>query len=378
VGTTVSYDALLRNGTVIDPATSLHAVRDVASAAGRVVAIDSNLSGEAREVIDATGMLVVPGLIDLHAHVFPYVTNLGVDVDSTCAAKGVTTVVDAGSAGANTFPGFRRYVIGQVQTRTLGFLNISAMGLIDDAIGELHDIRWAMVDRAVEVARANPDTIVGIKVRLSEMIVGQNGTAALDRSLEAADQVGLPIMVHIGGLERPLGAILNRMRAGDILTHCFTGWGPGIIGEDGHVIPEAIAARQRGVLFDIGHGQGSFSFGVAARALADGFLPDTISTDLHTGNIDGPVFDLATTLSKFLSLGLSLDEVISCATLAPAHALRRQEQFGSLQPGMCADIAVLRIEEGPVTLVDSAGVSRTAPSRLVPVATLRAGRIHHA
>lgn len=369
-----NYDLLIRNGTVIDPAARLHAIQDLAITKGRVAAVGEHLSGEAREVIDATGLLVVPGLVDLHAHMFSHFTRLGVDADSICLAKGVTTVVDAGSAGANTFPGFRLHVIERNRTRTLAFLNISAMGMIDDELGELFDIRWANVDRAVEIGRANADTIVGIKVRLSEILVGANGPAALDRALEVAQALGVPIMVHIGGTGLPIGAILNRMRAGDILTHSFTGWAPGIIGPDRRVIPEAVAARERGVIFDVGHGQGSFIFAVAEQALDDGFPPDTISTDLHTQNINGPVFDLVTTLTKFLYLGISLDDVIRMATVAPATALKRAEQFGSLRPGMPADVALLRLEEGPVRLTDAAGVSRVAPARLLPVATLRDGR----
>ena len=344
-------------------------------AGGQVVAVERNVPADAARVIDATGLLVTPGLVDLHAHVWTGVASLAIDADSHSLARGVTTVVDAGSSGANTFPGFRRYVIEQVRTRTLALLNISAMGQIDTELGELLDIRWAMVDRAVEVARANRDTIVGIKVRLSQKLVGGNGVAALDLALQAAQEIGRPLMVHSGGTEQPLGEILNRLRPGDILTHSYTGWKPGIIADDGHVIPEAVAARRRGVLFDVGHGQGSFTFAAAERALEDGFPPDTISSDLHRFNVDGPVFDLVTTLSKFLHLGLSLDDVIAMATLRPARAIGRTAECGSLQAGMPADLSVLRLEEGAFALVDAAGEQRKGDRRLVSVSTLRKGQL---
>jgi dihydroorotase len=306
------------------------------------------------------------------------VASLAIDADPHSLARGVTTVVDAGSAGANTFPGFRRYVIDQVRTRTLALLNISIMGQIDADLGELVDIRWANVDRTVEVARANRDTIVGIKVRLSQKLVGANGVAALDMALQAAQEIGRPLMVHIGGTEQPLEDILNRLRPGDILTHSYTGWRPGIIADNGHVIPEAVAARKRGVLFDVGHGQGSFSFAAAALALEDGFPPDTISSDLHRWNVDGPVFDLVTTLSKFLYLGLSIDDVVAMATIRPATAIGQVAESGSLRPGMPADLSILRLEEGPTTFVDATAERRTGNRRLVSVATLREGRPYQA
>lgn len=356
----------------------LHDVRDVAVVDGRVAAVEPRLSADTDRVIDAAGLLVTPGLVDLHAHVWTGVASLAIDADSHSLARGVTTVVDAGSAGANTFPGFRRYVIDQVRIRALALLNISMMGQIDVDIGELTDIRWARVDRAVEVARANRDTIVGIKVRLSQKLVGANGVAALDLALQAAEEIGRPLMVHIGGTEQPLEDIVSRLRPGDIMTHSYTGWKPGIIADNGHVIPAAVEARKRGVLFDVGHGQGSFTFAAAERAIEDGFPPDTISSDLHRWNVDGPVFDLVTTLSKFLYLGLSIDEVIAMGTVRPAAAIGQTTQCGSLRPGMPADLSILRLEEGPTTLVDAAAERRTGDRRIVSVATLREGKPYEA
>ena len=359
---------------MIDPSIGLHDIRDIGVVGGRVAAVERSLPSEANRVIDAEGLLVTPGLVDLHAHVWTGVASLAIDADSHSLARGVTTVVDAGSAGANTFPGFRRYVIDQVQTRTFALLNISMMGQIDADIGELTDIRWAKVDRAVEVARAHHDTIVGIKVRLSQKLVGANGVAALDLALQAAQEIGRPLMVHIGGTEQRLEDIVSRLRPGDILTHSYTGWKPGIIADNGHVIPEALAARERGVLFDVGHGQGSFAFAAAERALEDGFPPDTISSDLHRWNVGGPVFDLVTTLSKFLYMGLSIDDVIAMATVRPAAAIGQTAECGSLRPGMSADLSILRLERGPTTFVDAVGERRNGDRRIVSVATLREGK----
>ena len=370
------HDLLISGGTVIDPAGGTHARRDLAIADGRIVAVEPHLSASsAADVLDATGLLVVPGLVDLHVHVYWGVADLSVEADPTCLGRGVTTVVDAGSAGANTFPGFRRSVAKASRGRILAYLNISAMGQIDPFLGELHDLRFADPERAAAVALANPDLIVGFKVRVSEMLAGPNGLAGLDRALEAGRATSLPVMVHIGGTAFDIEEVLGRLRPGDVVTHAYTGWRPGgIVTDDGRVVAGAREARTRGVRFDVGHGAGSFTWPIAEAALADDFRPDTISSDLHRFNVAGPVHDLATTLSKFLLLGLSLDEVIAMATTAPAAALGRGAQLGTLAVGADADITVLRLEEGRFDLTDSAGTTRAARQRLVPAAVIRAGR----
>ena len=369
------YDVVIKNGTVIDPSQGLHARRDVAVAGGRIAAVEDHVpDGNARDVIEADGLLVTPGLVDLHVHVWWGVAHLSIEADPSCLARGATTVVDAGSSGSNTFPGFRRYVIEHAMTRTYAFLHISGMGQLDNDIGELEDIRWARPERAVETADANPDVIVGIKVRLSERIVGANDVVALERALEAAGHIGKPLMIHIGGTNHSLEEIFGKLRQGDIVTHSFTPNPPGIIGDDGKVIAAALEARERGVVFDVGHGAGSFGFEVAEAAMEEGFQPATISSDVHRANIRGPVYDLATTLSKYLFLGLSLDEVIAMGTEAPARAIGRLGEVGTLKVGAEADVAVLRLREGPVELVDARGARRTGNQLLVPVETLRAGR----
>ncbi len=370
------HDLVIAGGTIIDPASGLHARCDLAIADRRVAAVEPHLpASSARDVLDATDLLVVPGLVDLHVHVYRGVADLSVEADPTCLGRGATTVVDAGSAGANTFPGFRRSVVDASRGRILAYLNISAMGQIDPFLGELHDLRFADPERAAAVALANPDLIVGFKVRVSAMLAGPNGLAGLDRALEAGRATDLPVMAHIGGTAFDIEEVLVRLRAGDVVTHAYTGWRPGgIVTDDGRVVAAAREARSRGVRFDVGHGAGSFTWPIAEAALADGFRPDTISSDLHRFNIASPVRDLATTLSKFMLLGLSLDEVISMATTAPAAALARDAELGTLAVGAEADITVLRLEEGRFGLIDSAGTTREARQRLVPAVVIRAGR----
>lgn len=371
------YDLVITGGTVIDPASGLHDRRDIAIADGRIAAVEPAIATTwARDVIDAAEAFVMPGLVDLHVHVYPGVADLSIEPDPTCLGRGSTTVVDAGSSGANTFPGFRRWVIEPAEGRILAYLNISATGQIDPFLGELHDLRFADPERAAAVALANPDVIVGFKVRLSEMLAGPNGLAGLDRAIEAGGVAGLPVMAHIGGTSFDIEEALVRMRPGDIVTHAYTGWRPGaLITDVGRLVPGAREARERGVRFDVGHGAGSFTWPVAEAALADGFRPDTISSDLHRFNIASPVHDLATTLSKFLLLGLSIDDVVAMATTAPAASLGAAGQaLGTLAVGGEADVTILRLEDGRFMLTDSAGTAREARQRLVPTAVVRAGK----
>jgi dihydroorotase len=370
------FELLIAGGTVIDPASGLHGPRDIGIAGGRITAVEPGLSAsDAGDVLDATGLLVVPGLVDLHVHVYPGVADLSVEADATCLARGATTVVDAGSSGANTFPGFRRWVVDASRGRVLAYLNISLTGQVDPFLGELHDLRLADPERAAAVALANPGVIVGFKVRVSEMLAGPNGLAGLERAVEAGRIAGLPVMVHIGGTPFDIEEVFARIRPGDVITHAYTGWRPGALVTDaGRVVPAGVEARARGVRFDVGHGAGSFTWAVAEAALADGFRPDTISSDLHRFNVAGPVHDLATTLSKFLVLGLSIPEVIAMATVAPAASLGPAGSgLGTLAVGAEADVTILALEAGRALLVDSAGVERETRQRLVPAAVIRNG-----
>ncbi|HIC19069.1 TPA: amidohydrolase/deacetylase family metallohydrolase, partial [Candidatus Poribacteria bacterium] len=309
----MTYDLLIKGGTLIDPAQGIHAQKDVAFANSKVTEIGDDLpKTEAREIIDASGYLVTPGMIDLHVHVFYGVSHYGIHPDPTCLAKGATTVVDAGSSGADTFPGFRKYVIDVSETRILAQLNISSQGMISQEIGEFEILEYANVDKACRVIEQHSDVILGVKVRLTKnsIVSERSGMLPLHRAREAADAAGLPIMVHPQDAWcDSIDDILNVMRRGDILTHCFHGMKCGILDQHGQVRQSVHQAIERGVIFDVGHGAGSFSWDVVENAMSQGVDPQTISSDLHAYNVDGPVHDLATIVTKFLHLGMSIDDV---------------------------------------------------------------------
>jgi dihydroorotase len=374
------YELLISGGTLVDPAQGIHRRMDVAFADGAVAAVGEMLAaGDAARVIDATGRLVTPGLVDLHVHVFEGVSHYGIKPDPTCLARGATTVVDAGSAGADTFLGFRRYVIEASATRIFAQLNISSMGMISSAIGELDDLKWASVPRALETIEKHRDVILGVKVRLSrgQCVGDAAGITPLYRAREAADAAGLPIMVHPQAAWcDSLDEILAVMKSGDILTHCFHGMSHGILDEAGRIRPSARAARERGVVFDVGHGAGSFSWRVVESALAQDFPPTTISSDLHVYNVEGPVFDLATTVAKFLHLGLSFDDALAKVTAKPAQVIGHADRLGTLAIGAHGDAVVFDLEEGAFDLVDSQGDRRVGRQRLVPQTVVKAGKVY--
>ncbi|PYV40390.1 MAG: amidohydrolase/deacetylase family metallohydrolase [Acidobacteria bacterium] len=324
--------------------------------------------------------MVTPGLIDIHVHVYDGVAPLGIPADPTCVAKGVTTVVDAGSAGAHTFPGFRKYVINVVDTRVYALLNISVVGQstlsTDNPYGELLDLRYANPKLAIRTIENNRDVILGVKIRLTRNIAGDHDLAALKLAREAADAVQLPLMVHIGGSYSPLKDILALLKKGDVITHSFRGGEGGILDDNGRILPEVRSAVARGVRLDIGHGAGSFSFDTAEKALRQDLLPGTISSDVHQFNINGPVFDLATTLSKFLHLGLTLEQVIERSATNPAHTFGFPKGLGTLREGAEADVAVFTLAEGDFEFVDALQQRRIGHRKLLPVATVKAGKIY--
>jgi dihydroorotase len=373
-----NYDLLIKGGRVIDPSQNLDAARDVAISKGRIARIDTDLAaGRAREVIQAEGKIVTPGLIDLHTHVFPYVGAYGIEPDPYCLRRGVTTVIDAGTSGCFSFPAFRHFTIEHASTRIRALLHVVSIGMIAGStpnMGELEDLRYCVPDLAVETARENRDLIVGFKIRFSEKYTGPNDFEGMKRARAADDAAGLPLMIHIGGSYTPLPKLLALMRKGDVVTHSFNSHPHGIIDEHGKVIPEVLEARARGVLFDVGHGAGSFSFDVMEKCLKQGFLPDTISSDLYSANIHGPVFDLVTTLSKFLRLGLSLNDVVERATVNPARVFNFGAEIGTLRPGAEADVSVLELREGNFIFTDSDGKTRNGRQKLEPVVTVRAGK----
>ncbi|HTM52190.1 MAG TPA: amidohydrolase/deacetylase family metallohydrolase [Bryobacteraceae bacterium] len=380
------YDLLIKGGRVVDPSQSVSALRDVAISAEKIVRLASDIpASEARITLDARGRIVTPGLVDIHVHVYDGVAPLGIPADPNCIAKGATTVLDAGSAGAHTFPGFRRLVIQTAETRVFALLNISVVGQStlseDNEWGELLDLRYANAKLAVRTIERNRDVILGMKVRLSRNIAGDHDIAALRLAREAAEAAGLPVMAHIGDTASPLPAILKELRPGDVITHSFHGRSNGILDGRGRVLPEVRKAVENGVRLDVGHGRGSFSWRVMEAAMKEGVLPGTISSDVHQFNVAGPVFDLATTLSKFLHLGMALDQVIERATINPARTFRFPNKPGTLQPGAEADVAVFQVLEGDFDLTESfagtgAPETRVAHRKLLPVATVKAGRLY--
>ncbi len=375
----MKYDVLIAGGEVIDPSQRLRGQLDVAVAGDRIAEIGPQLpAGQARHVIDARGRLVMPGLIDLHVHAYRDHTTLGLDPDPLCAAGGVTTMLDTGSAGSHNFPGFLRDVIVPAQTEVLALIHLSALGLATfNRTGELLDRALADPDGVVATIRAHPRVAVGVKIRATARLMGagEAGWANLRDAVAAARESRTMLMVHIGNTPMPVPEILELLEPGDCITHCFKGGSERILDRDGRVWPQVREAADRGVIFDIGHGSGSFQWEVAEAAIDQGFLPQTISTDLHTLNVNGPVFDLPTTMSKFLHMGLSLEQVVERSTLAPAKALLRDHDIGTLRPGTRADIAVLEEREGDFVFTDSMGTDRLGTRCLRAAATVRRGRI---
>lgn len=366
------YDVLVSGGHVIDPASGLDGPADIGILSGRIARVASRIPPEeARRVIDATGRLVTPGLVDSHVHVYDGVAQVGVSADVVGLPRGVTTLIDGGSAGATTFPGFRDYVVRQSRTRVLALLNIAAPGMT--VPNELSDLLWVDPDLVVRTIEEHRDVIVGIKVRMLAGIPGGGDVEVMERTRVAADGADVPIVVHIGGQTSPLSAIMDFLRPGDVVTHALRRQGS-ILGSDGLVDPAVREAVQRGVFLDVGHGRGNLDFDVAERVLAQGVLPTTISSDVHRGNVAGPVFGLPTTLSKFMAMGMSVPGVIEAATAAPARIFGLDEGRGTLAVGAVADLTVFDMVEGTVEFVDSGGKRRSASRRLVPHAVLLAGR----
>ena len=376
----MNYQLLIKNGTVVDPAQGIHARKDVAFANGRISAISDEIpTSDAREVLDAAGCFVTPGLIDLHVHVFYGVSHFGIEPDPTCLARGATTVVDAGSAGADTFPGFRKYVIDVSDTRILAQLNISSQGMLTQEIGELENPDYADVGKACQMIEQHRDIILGVKVRLTrESIVGARAQMLpLHRAREAADAAGLPIMVHPQDAWcESIDDILALMGERDILTHCFHDMECGILDEHGKIRDAVHAAIERGVIFDVGHGAGSFSWEVVQKAMAQGVEPTTISSDLHVYNVNGPVYDLVNVVNKFLYLGMPLDDALAKVTSIPAKTILMPGQVGTLAVDAWGDAVVFELREGEFQLVDARGEAKIGKKKLEPVVVVKGGQVY--
>lgn len=370
------YDILIQGGHLIDPKNGVNGPMDVAVAGGKVARVAAAIAPrEAKRLVNAKGLYVTPGLIDIHVHVFSRPGMPGVERDSSVQPdafsfrSGVTTMVDAGTTGVRTFPEFRKQVIDRAQTRVLALLNIVAAGM---GTGQEDDPGQLDADAAAKMAMANRDVVCGFK----SAHYGGPGWESVEKAVAAGKTANLPVMIDFGYLNKVRNLstlLLDKLRPGDIYTHCYSGHREELTA-DGKVNPAMIAARKRGIIFDVGHGAGSFYWYVAGPAMEQGFAPDSISTDLHSGSMNAGMKDMANTMSKILNLGAPLDRVIAMSTWNPARQIKRPD-LGHLSVGAEADLAVLRVDTGKFGFIDSAGAASEGTRNIVAELTLRKGRV---
>jgi dihydroorotase len=381
MGPNDKFDLVIKGGDVLDPSQSLRGKRDIGIRWGAIEAIENEIpAARAAKTIDATGKLVTPGLIDLHSHVYPYGSAIGIPADELAQFQCTTTMVSAGDAGVNNLAALRRYIVAQSRTRIYAFVHIANNGLSAFPVAELYNIDNAQMEACAMALAENPDFLLGVKVRMSENVIYKHGLEPLKRAIQACELCGWPakMMVHIGGVEtgQLMSDILNLLRPGDVLTHSYSG-APNNAGaftnivQDGKLLPAALAAKQRGVIFDVGHGGGSFDFTVAEVAIPGGCGTDTISSDIHvfSGNSPGMPY-LPNVMSKFMTLGYTLEQVVAMATTAPAKIINRAPKIGTLQVGAPGDVAIMELVEGPVTFVDTRNNKRDGKALLKPVQTV--------
>ena len=388
MGPNDKFDLVIKGGEVLDPSQKLRGIRDIGIRNGVVESVTVDIpAARAIKLIDAMGRLVTPGLVDLHGHTFPYGSGIGIPADELVPHQGTTTAVSAGDAGANNFAGFRRFIVGSTRTRLYAFVHIANMGLAGFPVPELYNIDFARTEDAARTLAENADIIIGVKVRMSENVIAQNGLEPLKRAIQACEMSGVPgakIMCHIGGVQSValMSQILDTLRPGDILTHCYSG-APNIAGlftnivQDGKLLPAALDAKKRGIHFDVGHGGGSFDFTVAEPAIAQGARPDSISSDMHvySGNSPGMPY-LTWVMSKFIGMGYTLEQVVTMATLNPAKVINRLPKHGTLQIGAPADATLLDVVQGAVEFVDTRENKRSGNVTLKPVQVVIAGAPH--
>jgi dihydroorotase len=376
-GASPRFDLVLKGGRVIDERNKIDGLFDVGIARGKIAAVAPNLDPGSAKVRDVRDLVVTPGLIDIHTHVYHKATSLSVDPGLVARRSAMTTLIDAGSAGAGNYDGFRDYVMAHSPYRILAFLNISFPGIFgfDKGlfVGEATLADMLPVDRCVAKIEANRDRIIGVKVRIGGAATEPLGIKALELALEAAEQAGLPLMTHIGGPPPSYAEVVSMLRPGDILTHCYRPSPNSALDDNGNILPEILAARERGVLFDVAHGMGAFGYESVEGALAAGFLPDLISSDVHVVSVEGPGFDLLHTMSKLLNCGLSLADVVGMSTSRPALAVRRPE-LGHLGVGAVADVTVLREMKTDYVYSDVVGATRQGTTILQPIASYLDGR----
>jgi dihydroorotase len=371
---------IIRGARVIDPAQEVDRVADIAVRDGKIVGIGDYSSAigtdvEGTEVINAAGYIASPGWIDLHAHVFEGAGPSGVHPDHEAGiATGVTTVVDAGSAGAGTWETFRDTIIKSATTRILGYLNVSLMRIAGPRHGSWDNYSQGQTIPLAE-REAEAGYCLGIKVLASQTHCGNLGITPVKLARQAARLSGTGLMVHIGNAPPVIEDVLELLGEGDIVTHCWHGKYGGLFGRNKKPLPKTLAAVERGVKFDLGHGSASFAFESAHYALDAGLPLHAISTDMHKGNVRGPVWDMATTMSKLLHLGFPLPEVIRLSTWSPAQLMRREREVGSLANGNDADITLFRVVDGEFAFTDSERRTETASQCLEVLYTVRGGRV---
>lgn len=372
---TEALELIVTGGRVIDPATQTDDDLDVGVSGGRITTVAKGpLPARAATTIDARGCLVIPGLIDIHTHLLAGGSFWGIRPAPLAWRTGVTTWVDAGSAGIYNLPQFLKLTDSYRPLTVCGFLNISGIGLVGQT-GELALLEHCDAGLCADAITAHRDRLVGVKCRLDQRSTAGGSARALPLALQAARAAGVPVMVHIGQGPPSLGEVLSQLEAGDIVTHCTTGQNMALVDGAGRLLPCVREARARGVLFDVGHGSGAFSFAVAEALLSEGLVPDVISSDLHQLSVLGPGFDLPTTMSKLHTAGMPLTEVIAATTSRAAAAIGRADTSGAIRPGRRADIAVLRHRTDALELFDSYLSSRRTTGLLTCEATIVAGQV---
>jgi dihydroorotase len=371
---TQTFDLLIEGGTVVDPAQSLHALMDVAIKDGKIAEVSKNIAKErAVKVLSAKDRIVTPGFIDIHTHCYDGV-GASTNADRYCLTRGVTTAVDAGSAGYATFPNFRKYILTTSTTRILALVNIGPIGTAIGP-GSLLNLDWLNPQLTAKTAMDNKPVVVGIKIQLGKAYTGAGDMECLKRAVEAAEIAHLPLMAHIEDSYSPLPGILKMLRKGDVYTHCFNSRTHGILDANGKIIPEAREARDRGVFFDPAQGQTHLNFDVAEKCFQQNFFPDTISTDLTVVAVERRVFDLPSMVSKFMAIGISLDQAIGMVTSNAARVFDYGAQLGTLRPGSDADVSIFELRDGKFEFEDSDGGKRTGPRMLINKAVVRHGQV---
>jgi len=369
-----TFDLLIEGGTVIDPAQNIHAPLDVAIKNGKIAEVSKDIPKErALKVVSAKEKIVTPGFIDVHAHCYDGV-GIGMNADRYCLTRGVTTAVDAGSAGYATFPNFRKYILNTSTTRIVALVNIGAIGTAMGP-GSLENLDWVNPQLTAKAATDNKPVVVGIKIQLGKAYTGAGDMECLKRAVEAAEIARLPLMAHIEDSYSPLPGILKMLRKGDIYTHCYNSRTHGILDANGKILPEAREARKRGVFFDPAQGQTHLNFDVADKCFQQNFLPDTISTDLTVVAVERRVYDLPTMVSKFMAMGIGLDQAIGMVTSNAARIFDYGAQVGTLRPGSEPDVSIFELRDGEFEFEDSDGGKRTGRQMLVNKAVVRHGQV---